>query len=132
MVFDVFLHHMGKFVNNNKLQYVAGEIYIIKGVDLDRWLYFEGVRIVKEFIYDAEFKLWWKGSKQRLINNLKILSDDREAIYLANYVEENNEEVEIYVQHFCSEVVEVKFLTFVEEADAWHIHEMEEEVNVGQ
>ncbi|WVZ01678.1 hypothetical protein V8G54_022484 [Vigna mungo] len=42
---------------------------------------------------------------------------------------ENNEEVEIYVQHVSSEVVEVQFLTCGEEADEGHIKEMEEEVS---
>ncbi|XP_047173251.1 uncharacterized protein LOC124841106 [Vigna umbellata] len=79
MVFDICLHHMGKFVTNKGLQYVEGEIHVIKGLDPDRWSYFEAVGIVKEFKYDADFKLWWKGLKQRLVNNVRLLSDDREA-----------------------------------------------------
>lgn len=65
------------------------------------------------------------------MTNLRILSDDRKAIYLANYAHENNKEVEIYVQHLRSEAVQVRFLTFGEEADEVHIQEMEEEVDVG-
>ncbi|KAG2384779.1 uncharacterized protein HKW66_Vig0118710 [Vigna angularis] len=120
---------MGNFVNNKGLQYVGGEMHVMKGVDPDRWSYFEAVGIVKEFKYDADFKLWWKGSKQKLMNNLKIPSDDKEALYLANYAEENKEEVEIYVQHVRSEAVEVQFLTCDEEADEGHIEEMEEVVS---
>ncbi|KAG2394744.1 uncharacterized protein HKW66_Vig0078810 [Vigna angularis] len=85
---------------------------------------------VREFKYDAEFKLWWKGAKQKAMNNLIILNDDREALFLANYAEANNDEVEIYVQHLQpSQPDEVKFLSFGEEAT--HIQEMEEEVNMG-
>ncbi|KAG2380905.1 uncharacterized protein HKW66_Vig0202780 [Vigna angularis] len=101
----------------------------MKGVDPDHWSYFEAVGIVKKFKYDADFKLWWKGSKQKLMNNLRILSDDKEALYLANYAEENKEEVEIYVQHVRSEVVEVQFLTCDEEADEGNIEEMEKVVS---
>ncbi|XP_047148636.1 uncharacterized protein LOC124820895 [Vigna umbellata] len=108
---------MGKFVINKGLQYVGGEIHVIKGFDLNRWSYFEAVGIVKEFKYDADFKLWWKGLKQRLMNNVRLLSDDREALYLAHYVEKNKEEVEIYVQHVSSEAVEVHFLSCGEVAD---------------
>ncbi|XP_047175268.1 uncharacterized protein LOC124842755 [Vigna umbellata] len=131
MVFDVSLHHMGKFMKNNRLQYVRGEIHVIKGIDPNRWSYFEAVRFVKEFKYDIEFKLWWKGLKQKLMSNLRILSNDSEAMLLANYAEENNDVVEIYVQHVPSEAVEVKFLSFGEEADEVDIQEMEEEVNMG-
>ncbi|KAG2404177.1 UDP-glucosyl transferase [Vigna angularis] len=95
-----------------------------------RCSYFEAVGFVREFKYDVEFKLWWKGAKQKAMNNLRILSDDREALFLANYAEANNDEVEIYVQHLQpSQPDEVKFLSFGEEVV--HIQEMEEEVNMG-
>ncbi|KOM48788.1 hypothetical protein LR48_Vigan07g249200 [Vigna angularis] len=126
MVFEVCLHHMGKFVSNKGLQYLGGEVHMMKGLDPDRWSYFEAVGIVKEFKYDADFKLWWKGSKERLMNNLRLLSDDREALNSANYVEENKEEVEIYVQHVPSEAMEVHFLSCGEEADEGNIEDMEE------
>ncbi|XP_052725442.1 uncharacterized protein LOC108334779 [Vigna angularis] len=127
MVFDFSLHHMGKFVKNKGIEYVGGEIHVIKGIDPDRWSYFEAVGYVKEFKYDAEFKLWWKGAKQKAMNNLRLLSDDREALFLANYAEANNDEVEIYVQHVQpSQPDEVKFLCFGEEA----VQETEEEVNM--
>ncbi|XP_052734739.1 uncharacterized protein LOC128197343 [Vigna angularis] len=127
MVFDFSLHHMGKFVKNTGIEYVGGEIHVIKGIDPDRWSYFEAVGYVKEFKYDAEFKLWWKGAKQKAMNNLRLLSDDKEALFLANYAEANNDEVEIYVQHVQpSQPDEVKFLCFGEEA----VQETEEEVNM--
>lgn len=53
-----------------------------------------------------------KGSKKALLNNLRILSDDREALYLANYVEANDEQVEIYVEHVLSEAQVMNFIVF--------------------
>ncbi|XP_022632732.1 uncharacterized protein LOC111240920 [Vigna radiata var. radiata] len=77
MVFEVRLHHMGKFVNDKGLRYVGGEVHVIVGVDPDRWSYFEAVGIIKEFKYDVDFKLGWKGSKEMLMNNLRFLSHDK-------------------------------------------------------
>lgn len=56
MVFDVSLHHMGKFINYKVLQYVEGEVHIIKAVDPDQWSYFEAMKIIKD-LKDAYFKL---------------------------------------------------------------------------
>ncbi|WVZ06586.1 hypothetical protein V8G54_019932 [Vigna mungo] len=117
MAFDISLHHMGKFMNNKGIEYVGGEIHVIKGIDPDR------VQV------SGEFKLWWKGSKQKAMNNLRILGDDREAMLLSKYAEESNDEVEIYVQHLQpSQPEEITFLTFGEEAV--HVEEMHEEVNM--
>ncbi|KAG2403230.1 uncharacterized protein HKW66_Vig0185160 [Vigna angularis] len=104
----------GVFVKNKGLEYVEGEIHVIKGIDPNRWSYFEAMGFVREFKYDAEFKLWWNESKQKAMNNLRILSDDSEAMLLANYAKAENDEVEIYVQP--SQPVEVNFVTFGEEA----------------
>ncbi|XP_017438358.1 uncharacterized protein LOC108344423 [Vigna angularis] len=92
MVFDVSLHHMGKLMKNKEVEYVRGERHVIKGIDPDMWSYFEAVGFVRKFKYDADFKLWWKESKQKAMNNLRILKDDSEAMLLANYAEENNDE----------------------------------------
>jgi len=61
--------------------------------------FFEALGIVKDFKYIRDVKLWWKGSKQKLLNNLRLLSDDKEALVLAKYAEDRNEEVDIFVQH---------------------------------
>lgn len=34
---------------------------------------------------------------------MRILSDDKEALYLTNYVEANDKDVQIYVEHVPSE-----------------------------
>ncbi|XP_014506454.1 uncharacterized protein LOC106766222 [Vigna radiata var. radiata] len=129
MVFDVCLYHMGKLMKNKGLEYVGGEIHVIRGIDPDMWSYFEAMEFVREFKYDGEFKLWWKGSKEKAMNNLRPLTDDREAILLSNYAEANKEEVEIYVQHGQpSQVEEISFLTFGEEAEEIRVEEMEEHV----
>lgn len=52
-----------RFLKNNGLHYVEGEIHLIKGIDPNRWSYFETMEIVKDFKYDGDFKLWWEGSK---------------------------------------------------------------------
>ncbi|WVZ23674.1 hypothetical protein V8G54_002218 [Vigna mungo] len=109
----VRLHHMGRF--DRGLRYVGGEVHVVVGIDPDRWSYFEAVDIVKEFKYDGDFKLWWKGSKEIMMNNLRLLSDDREAMNLSNYAEGTGDMVEIYVQHVPSEPVEVLFLSGGEE-----------------
>ncbi|KOM52283.1 hypothetical protein LR48_Vigan09g094200 [Vigna angularis] len=119
---------MGKFMKNKGLEYVGGEIHVIRGIDPDMWSYFEAVGFVREFKYCGEFKLWWKGSKQKAMNNLRPLTDDREAILLA-YAKANKEEVEIYVQHGQpSQAEEITFLTFGQEAEEIRVQEMEEEV----
>jgi len=99
MGFAVTFHHMGMFERNKGLKYVGGEIHVVKGIDPDFWSYFKALSILKEFKYARDVKLWWKGSKQKLLNNLRLLSDDKEALALAKYVEDKNEEVDIYVQH---------------------------------
>ncbi|WVY95591.1 hypothetical protein V8G54_027742 [Vigna mungo] len=78
----------------------------------------ESESMLPDFKYDGDFKLWWKKSKQRLLNNLKILSDDRESLYLANYAKANDEEVEIYVEQVPSE------------AQQGHVEAIKEEVNM--
>ncbi|WVZ24109.1 hypothetical protein V8G54_002653 [Vigna mungo] len=109
MVFEVRLHHMGRF--DRGLQYVGGEVHVVVGLDPDRWSYFEAVDIVKEFKYDGDFKLWWKGSREIMMNNLRLLSDDREAMNLSKYAEGTGDMVEMYVQHVPSEAEEVLFLS---------------------
>ncbi|WVZ11944.1 hypothetical protein V8G54_016474 [Vigna mungo] len=113
MVFEVCLHHMGRF--DRGLRYVDGEVHVVVGLDPDRWSYFEAVGIVKEFKYDGDFKLWWKGSREIMMNNLRLLSDDKEAMNLSKYAEGTGDMVEIYVQHVPSEPVEVLFLSGGEE-----------------
>ena len=95
MGFAVAFHHMGRFERNKGLKYVGGEIHVVKGIDPDFWSYFEALGIVKEFKYGDDVKLWWKGSKEKLLNNLQMLNDDKEAMALANFAEETKEEVDI-------------------------------------
>ena len=118
MGFDVAFHHMGRFERNKGLKYVGGEIHVVKGIDPDIWLFFEALGIVKEFKYGGDVKLWWKGSKQSLLNNLRLLSDDKEAIELANFAEESKEEVDICVQHVPSHAEIVHFIGGVDEVVA--------------
>ncbi|WVZ09785.1 hypothetical protein V8G54_014315 [Vigna mungo] len=113
MVFEVRLHHMGRF--DRGLQYVGEEVHVVVGIDPDQWSYFEAVGIVKEFKYDGDFKLWWKGSREIMMNNVRLLSDDREAMNLSKYAEGIGDMVEIYVQHVPSEPMEVLFLSGGEE-----------------
>ncbi|WVZ21257.1 hypothetical protein V8G54_008579 [Vigna mungo] len=136
MVFEIRLHHMGRFVNDKGLRYVGGEEHVIIGVDPDRWSYFEALGIIKEeFKYAADFKLWWKGSREIMMNNVRLLSDDRDAMNLAKYAEETEDMVEIYVQHVPSEAEEVLFLTCGEESgmsvQQGHAGEEHIEVQVG-
>jgi len=44
------------------------------------------------------------------LNNLRLLSDDKEALALAKYAEDRNEEVDIYVQHIPSQSEVVHFI----------------------
>ena len=110
MGFVVAFHHMGRFERNKGLKYVGGEIHVVKGIDLDFWSYFEALGIVKEFKYRGDVKLWWKGSKEKLLNNLRMLNGDKEAMTLANFTEETKEEVDIYVQHVPSQREVIHFI----------------------
>ncbi|WVY91036.1 hypothetical protein V8G54_036550 [Vigna mungo] len=127
----VVLSQKSKF--DNGLRYLGGEIHVMKGIDPDRWSYFEAIGIVTEFKYDADFKLWWKGSKQTQMNSIRLLSNDMEALYLARYAEETKEEIDMYVQHVTSEAVLVHFLPSGEvaeqECDGGH---EEQDVEVGE
>ncbi|WVZ13613.1 hypothetical protein V8G54_011179 [Vigna mungo] len=123
MVFEIRLHHMGRFVNDKGLRYVGGEEHVIVGVDPDRWSYFEALGIIKEqFKYAADFKLWWKGSREIMMNNVRLLSDCRDAMNLAKYAEETEDMVEIYVQHVPSEAEEFFFLLVVKKGHAGEEH----------
>jgi len=102
MGFDLVLYHMGRFEKKRGVKYVGGEIHVVKCIDPDRWSYFEALGIVKEFKYGGEVRLWWKGSSESLYNSLRLLSDDREALNLAKYADDNEEEVELYVEHLPS------------------------------
>jgi len=93
---------MGRFEKKRGVKYVGGEIHVVKCIDPDRWSYFEALGIVKEFKYGGEVRLWWKGSSESLYNSLRLLSDDREALNLAKYADDNEEEVELYVEHLPS------------------------------
>lgn len=70
----------------------------------------EALGRVKEFKYDGNVKLWCKVSKQTLLNNMRILSNDREALYLAKYAKVNDKEIEIYVKHISSEAQVINFI----------------------
>ncbi|XP_027913371.1 uncharacterized protein LOC114173285 isoform X1 [Vigna unguiculata] len=111
MGFAVAFHHMGRFERNRGLKYVGGEIHVVSGIDTDFWSFFEALGIVKEFKYAGDVRLWWKGSKETLLNNLRLLSDDKEALALAKYAEDRNEEVDIYVQHIPCQPEVVHFIT---------------------
>jgi len=111
MGFAVAFHHMGRFERNRGLKYVGGEIHVVSGIDPDFWSFFEALGIVKEFKYAGDVRLWWKGSKETLLNNLRLLSDDKEALALAKYAEDRNEEVDIYVQHIPCQPEVVHFIT---------------------
>jgi len=50
-----------------------------------------------------------------LLNNLRLLSDDKEAVELANFAGESKEEVDIYVQHVPSQAEIVHFIGRVDE-----------------
>lgn len=97
----------------------------------------EALGRVKEFKYDGNVKLWCKVSKQTLLNNMRILSNDREALYLAKYAKVNDKEIEIYVKHISSEAQVINFIdvgvvneVMGEEVEAGHAQAIEEEVNV--
>ena len=90
---------LGRFERNKGLKYVRGEIHVVKGIDPDFWSFLEILGIPKEFKYAIDVKLWWKGLKQNLLSNIKLLSDDKEALALAKYAEDRNKEVNIYVQY---------------------------------
>jgi len=102
MGFDLVLYHMRRFEKKRGVKYVGGEIHVVKCIDPDRWSYFKALGIVKEFKYGGEVRLWWKGSSESLYNNLRLLNDDREALNLAKYADDNEEEVELYVEHLPS------------------------------
>jgi len=87
MGFTVAFHHIGRVERNSGLKYVRGEIHVVKGIDPDFWSFFEALGILKEFKYAGDVKLWLKGSKQKLLNNLRLLSDDKGALALAKYAE---------------------------------------------
>ena len=91
MGFDVVLYHMGRFEKNRGVKYVGGEIHVVKCIDHDRWSFFKALGIIEEFKYGGEVRLWWKGSFESLYNNLRLLSDDREALNLAKNAEDNEE-----------------------------------------
>jgi len=89
MGFDLVLYHMERFEKKRGVKFVGGEIHVVKCIDPNRWSYFEALGIVKEFKYGGEVRLWWKGSSESLYNNLRLLSDDREALNLAKYAKDN-------------------------------------------
>jgi len=91
MGFAAAFHHMGRFERNTRLKYVGGEIHVVKGIDPDFWSYFEALGIVKELKYGGDVNLWWKGSKEKLLNNLRMLNDDKEGMALANFAKESKE-----------------------------------------
>jgi len=111
MRFAVAFHHMGRFERIRGLKYVGGEIYVLSGIDPDFLSFFEALGILNEFKYARDVRLWWKGSKETLLNNLRLLSDDMEALTFAKYAEDRNEEVDIYVQHVPCEPEVVHFIT---------------------
>ena len=133
--FDLVLYHTGRFEKKRGVKYVGGEIHVVKCIDPYRWSYFEALGIVKEFKYGSEVRLWWKGSSESLYNNLRLLSDDRETLNLAKYAEDNEEEVEVYVEHLPSMSEIIKCIEGVgEEAGQEQVVQQEvlEEVVVDQ
>jgi len=131
MGFAVMFHHMGRFERNRGLKYVGGEINVFKGIDPDFLSFFEALGILKEFKYAGDVKLWWKGSKQKLLNNLRLLSDDKEALALAKYAEDRNEEVDIYVQHVPCQPKVVHFIVGARRDEELGQAEMEGKAQLG-
>jgi len=85
------------------LRYEGGEEHVVRGLDPDMWSYFEALGILKkDFKYDGELYMWWKLKKGIMDRYLRPLCEDRHALELAEYAENRNEEVEIYVDHLVS------------------------------
>ncbi|QCD84286.1 hypothetical protein DEO72_LG2g4638 [Vigna unguiculata] len=106
---------MDRFKHNRGLKYVGGEIHVVKGINPDFWSFFEALGILKEFKYGGDVKLFWEGSKESLLSNLRLLSDYKEAIALANFAGESKDEVDIYVQHVPNHHEVVHFIGGVDE-----------------
>jgi len=47
-------------------------------------------------------------------SDLKILILDKDVIELANYAEQNRDEVDFYVEHIINETQNIEFLKFIE------------------
>ena len=111
------------------LRYEGGEEHVVCGLDPDMWSYFEALGILKkDFKYDGELYMWWKPKKGRMDRDLRPLCDDRHALELAEYAENKNEEVEIYVEPVVSSA---QVIELVEGAAVGTNEEVGAAVNVG-
>ena len=122
---------MGKFerFRGRMLRYEGGEEHVVCGLDPDMWSYFKALGILKkDFKYDGELYMWWKPKKGRMDRDLRPLCDDRHALELAEYAENKNEEVEIYVEHVVSSAQVVEL---IEGAAVGTNEEVVAAVNVG-
>ncbi|KAK7306231.1 hypothetical protein VNO77_44157 [Canavalia gladiata] len=125
---------MGKFVKEPSLQYKGGEVYVCHDLDAGKWSYFEALALMKDLGYKDIVKIWWKSKRKRIDKWLKELSSNKDVVELIAYAEEQNCEMEIYVEHVISiaePAMEKKFDAINDSINDVHFEDIKEERDTG-
>ncbi|KAK7290308.1 hypothetical protein RIF29_04627 [Crotalaria pallida] len=106
--FTVVYHHGGTLVHGPPFKYEGGEIHPVKGLDPDRWSYFEALSILRDLGYGVGGSMWWfPGGTHGPIKEIKT---EKDALDVADYALKNMTEVDIYIEHNLLAVPDEVFL----------------------
>ena len=101
MGITVVFHIKGGFVRDHGLRYRGGEIHTLRGLEADKWCYFEATGTIKEL--DKTFdclssRLWWKTADGSFEQDLREFKDDKDIIQMESAIKKKGE-LEVYVEH---------------------------------
>jgi len=101
MGITIIFHIKGGFVRDHGLRYRGGEIHTLRGLEADKWCYFEATGTIKEL--DNTFdrlssRLWWKTADGTFEQDLREFKDDKDVIQMGNAIKKKGE-LEVYVEH---------------------------------
>ncbi|KAH7854362.1 hypothetical protein Vadar_012960 [Vaccinium darrowii] len=104
-LFTCEIHHGGHFVEN-PLRYVDGFVNHVDDCDHDLWSKLEVEDIVRRLGYDKHRMLWYKIPGLGLLEGLRVIGNDRDAMHMTECVR-GHDQIEVYVEHVIEDVESV-------------------------
>ncbi|KAH7839200.1 hypothetical protein Vadar_001004 [Vaccinium darrowii] len=108
IVFTIEIHHGGHFLEN-PLRYIDGLVNHVDDCVPDLFSKLEVEDIVQRLGYNNLKMLWYRIPGLGLLNGLRVIGNDNDALDMTRYVKGHNQ-IEVYVEHIIDEVQVVSHL----------------------
>jgi len=101
----VKFHYGGRFVRDWVICYYGGEETLIKGLDPDKWCFFELTGILEtDLLVKKPFRLWWMLDEEV---SFRVMKDDATAEVVKDYALKKKSAVNLFVEHNVDESIVV-------------------------